>query len=63
MLKPFKFVVQAVLLEHDDGGVIIGEHAAEPVALYGVDALRAWTDRFPDELARLNADRGAGEPG
>lgn len=59
-LEPLKFVVQAVLAERDDAGVIRGERVAEPVTLYGVDQLADFVDRFPDELAKLQPSREAG---
>lgn len=49
-LKPFKFVVQAVLTEHDDKGAVVGELVAEPVILYGVDGLHQFADEFPTQV-------------
>jgi hypothetical protein len=54
--REFKFVVQAVMLTEDDEGACTGEATSEPIALYGLAALRAWVDSFPDELAALNKE-------
>lgn len=51
MLKPFKFVVQTVLLEVDADGNPVDEHVAEqPAVLYGVDAVRAFLDKVEADL-------------
>lgn len=46
-LRPYKFIVQAVLQETDADGAVIGEPAAEPVTLFGCDALERWAREFP----------------
>jgi hypothetical protein len=46
--KPFKFVVTAVVLNMDDP---ITEIEANPVTLYGVEALKEFADNFEDQLA------------
>jgi hypothetical protein len=48
--KPFKFTVTAVCL-HVDGDQILGEIEANPVTLYGVDALVDWAQAFEENLA------------
>jgi hypothetical protein len=47
--KPFKFVVTAVALNMD-GDQILGEIEANPVTLYGVDALVEWARAFEENL-------------
>ena len=34
-MRPFKFVVQAHLLEEDEDGKITGEAQSDPIVLYG----------------------------
>jgi histidinol dehydrogenase len=60
MIQPFKFIVQAVLLETDETGKPVGEHIAEPVALYGKEALRDWAETFDEKLAELEAQTDGG---
>lgn len=57
-LRPFKFIVQAVLTEHDEEGNVVGERQAEPVALYGVDKLTKWAEDFDGQLAAAQARPG-----
>lgn len=52
-LEVFKFMVQAVVVERDEQGEIIGEKVTEPVALYTAEKLAEWAMRFPDELAKV----------
>jgi hypothetical protein len=54
MYTPFKFVIQAVLVQQDDTGRVVGEASSETVAVYGLDGLREYLDGFEEELARLN---------
>jgi hypothetical protein len=49
--KPFKFVVTAVCLKIDDDDQILGEIEANPVSLYGVEALVEWANSFEENLA------------
>jgi hypothetical protein len=49
MLRPFKFIVQVVLIEEEEGE-IVGERMSEPQAFYGADALKEWVDKFMAEL-------------
>lgn len=56
MLKPFKFIVQAVVIEEDEEGNVVGETTSEqPNLLYGVDALKEYADGFQAQLDALNA--------
>jgi hypothetical protein len=58
-LQEFKFIVQPVLLVNDDGHVI-GEQAADPIIIYGLEKLREFCESFPDDLKRLNAEQNGG---
>lgn len=49
-LRPYKFIVQAVV-QQVDGETVVGESAAEPVTLFGADALVAWAEGFDEQLA------------
>lgn len=60
-LKPFKFLVQAVLIEEDEDGTIVGEQASQTQALYGIDALRKFVDTFEAEMTALQNGRPPGE--
>ena len=52
MLRPYKFIVQAVPQVLDDEGNVVGESTdVQPVALFGCDALAKWADEFPVKLA------------
>lgn len=48
-MRPFKFIVQAVLLVEDDGR-IVGEQTAGPIVLYG-DTLAAVAGEFDKQLS------------
>lgn len=48
-LKPFKFVVQIVLIEEEDD-TIVGEKVSEPQTFYGADRLREFLDKFETDL-------------
>ena len=50
-LKPFKFAIQAVVIEVDDTGGILGEKSAEPVVFYSAEAAKEWLDNFEANLA------------
>jgi hypothetical protein len=52
-LHPFKFIIQAVLLEQDSEGKPLGEKVSEPVAVYGVEGLEMFIDNMK---AQLNED-------
>lgn len=51
MLRPYKFVVQAVPQQVDADGNVLGEAEATPVVLFGCDQLAAWAKDFPAKLA------------
>lgn len=34
-MEPFKFIIQAVLLDRDENGKITGEGTSDPAVLYG----------------------------
>jgi hypothetical protein len=48
--RPFKFVVTAIVLRVDDDQ-ILGEVEANPVTLYGIEALIEWAQAFEENLA------------
>lgn len=54
-IKPFKFVVQAVMIKTDNDKVL-DELTATPVTVYGLEGLAEYTKQFPGELKKLNAD-------
>lgn len=54
MYEPFKFVIQAVLIQRDDTERVVGEVSSEPVSVYGLNGLREYLDGFEEELASLN---------
>jgi len=54
-LREFKFIVQPILLVVE-GEKPPNELATDPVALYGLDGLREFIDRFPTDLAGLNSE-------
>lgn len=51
-LRPYKFIVQAVVqqVENDD---VVGEVSAEPVTLFGAQAVVEWAESFADQLAAI----------
>lgn len=53
-LKPFKFLVQAIVIETDGTGGIIGERPSDVVTVYGPAALREWIDNFERTLPDAN---------
>jgi len=52
-VRPFKFLVQVVLLEQDSEGNPIGEKVSEPQALYGIEGMKMFVDNL---AAQLNED-------
>jgi hypothetical protein len=55
-LRPYKFVVQAVVQQVDEDGVVLGEAQAEPVVIFGCDELAKWATDFPDNLKGVTGD-------
>lgn len=60
MLKPYKFMVIAVVQTTDEDGQVTGEATiardnGEPFAVYGLDGLHKFADDFPDMLAAAEA--------
>lgn len=52
-LRPYKFLVLAVLQQVDEGGNIIGEaQPQQPDAVFGVDGLARYAAGFEAALAR-----------
>lgn len=56
-LRPYKFVVQAVVQKLDEDGNVVDEPSAEPVVLFGCDALAEWARAFPEKLAATEPPR------
>ena len=55
-LKPFKFIVQAIMLEMDDEGNPVGEKASDPMSFYGLDALKEFARDFDQHLEKAVSD-------
>lgn len=55
MLRPYKFVVQAIPQQVDAEGNVVGEAETQPVTLFGCDALEQWARDFPAKLADAEA--------
>lgn len=49
-LRPYKFVVQAVVQELDGDDSVITEHPAEPVQLFGCEQLIEYATTFEENL-------------
>lgn len=49
-LKPFKFNVQAVVLEVDAAGDVVGERPGDVLTIYGAAALEEWARNFETNL-------------
>jgi hypothetical protein len=57
MLKPFKFIIQTVILEVDADGNPVDEKVSEqPAVLYGVPAVRDFLDKLEAELQAQEAE-------
>lgn len=51
-LRPYKFVVQAIVQDVDDAtGDVVGERASDPITLFGCEAVASWANEFPAQLA------------
>jgi hypothetical protein len=55
-LQPLKFIVQAVALELNDDGNVVGERVSEPVALYRPEDVIDFVQSFPERLAAAQTD-------
>lgn len=51
-----KFIVQAVVVEEDADGNIVGELTSEPTVAYGVRGLREWLEGFGAEIQKINEE-------
>lgn len=49
-VRPFKFLVQVVLLEQDSEGNPIGEKVSEPQAIYGIEGMREFIDGIATQV-------------
>lgn len=52
-LRPYKFIVQAVVQQVDDE-VVTGEATLDPVVVFGCDQLADFAAAFPAKLAELD---------
>ena len=52
-IRPFKFVIQVVLLEQDAEGNPIGEKISDPAQVYGIEGLKTFVDNIS---AQINGD-------
>lgn len=50
-VKPYKFLVQAIVQQVDDDGNVTGEMSTEQAVVFGCDALEQWARDFPVKLA------------
>lgn len=51
-LKPYKFVVQAIVQSVDETGEVSGEIIGQAVEVFGLGELAQWAEDFPANLAR-----------
>ena len=58
-LREFKFLIQPVLLQYEGDKVPV-EVPVEPVAVQGLEGLKAFVEAFPADLASLNVQINAG---
>jgi hypothetical protein len=49
MIQPYKFIIQAVVQEVE-GKTVVGEQVAEPITVFGCEALEKWAREFPETL-------------
>jgi hypothetical protein len=60
MLKPYKFLIQAVAQQIDDDGNVVGESVisanGEPFTVFGCDSLAEFATAFPGKLAAADKD-------
>lgn len=68
-LVPSRFQVEQTLLELDEHGEPVNEHAQQPIVLYGLSAMRAWIDELParvvkaEEQLETNSNEGGASDG
>ena len=55
-LRPYKFIVQAIVQEVE-GDVVVDEKTAEPVTLFGCEAVAQWAQEFKAKLAEVESER------
>lgn len=55
MLRPFKYVARAVLLE-ENGDEVIGEHTTEEVHLYSKSQVIQWLEIVDEFTNKTNID-------
>jgi len=44
------------MIQAGDDGSAVGETAADPVTVYGLEGLQKLVDGFPEQLEKLNAE-------
>jgi len=59
-LRPYKFIVQAVVQKLSKDDQVLGEVSSEPVQFFGTDQLATWASDFPSSLAGLKEAQTAG---
>lgn len=52
-LRPYKFIVKAVVQNMDTNGDVVAEIATDEAVVFGCDALAKWATEFPDRLAEV----------
>ena len=54
-LRPYKFVVVAIVQQANEDGSVTGELRSEPVEVFGLNGLTEWAAGFPAELTEAEA--------
>jgi hypothetical protein len=54
-LRPYKFVVAAVVQRVGDDGQVAGEVVGQQVEVFGCESLSEWALTFPDRLKQEQA--------
>lgn len=47
-----RFVITTIVRELDTDGTVLSERQAEPVTVFGVEALTKWAGEFPEMLSK-----------
>lgn len=51
VFRPYKFLVQPVVQEVDDGGNVLAEAQTNVVTIFGTDQLVTWAEEFEAKLS------------
>lgn len=66
-MRPYKFLIVAVVQEVDDDGTVIAElrydRQGHPLEVFGVDGLRVFADSFEQQLADARSPSSVGHNG